>query len=118
MMTKMESEMKDIKKQMTDRDKDKIPEVTLCEDMTSTKEDKSCTSSGSVLVKTKKIFPVGGGVKNIERSLDDMKCVFGGGRCGTHDVKLSRTIRDKRYSCVNLRGGWTVLEDWRCGMPC
>ena len=102
MMTKMESEMKDIKKQMTDRDKDKIPEVTLCEDMTSTKEDKSCTSSGSVLVKTKKTFPVGGGVKNIERSLDDMKCVFG----------------DKRYSCVNLRGGWTVLEDWRCGMPC
>ena len=36
---------------------------------------------------------------------DDIKCVFGGGRCISHKMKLSRTVKVKKYSCVNLSGG-------------
>ena len=90
---------------LTNKQEDKTPEDKVCEKMTVTTEDKNSTNpvSGSDIVK--KSFPVGGGDKNTKNDVDDIKCVFGGGRCVTHGVKLSRTVRDKKYSCVDLRGG-------------
>ena len=56
----------------------------------------------------KKTFTVcndegGGDVKNrVDIAVD--KCVMGGGKCVTHNVKLKRTVKQKKYSCVNLKG--------------
>ena len=35
---------------------------------------------------------------------NDVKCVMGNGRCGAHDVKLIRSVKQKKYSCVNKLG--------------
>ena len=56
----------------------------------------------------KKTFDVcndegGGDVKDRVDTADD-KCVMGGGKCVTHNVKLKRTVKQKKYSCVNLKG--------------
>ena len=73
--------------------------------------DKNTAGPVSDVNSRKKTFSVvcegGGGsvserVKNLETVID--KCVMGSGRCGTHNVKLSRTVKQKKYSCVNSQG--------------
>ena len=33
-----------------------------------------------------------------------VKCAMGSGRCGAHNVKLVRSVKQKKYSCVNKLG--------------
>ena len=41
---------------------------------------------------------------------DEMKCVLGSGRCGTHNTKLVRRVCKKKYSCIDPVTGKLV---WR-----
>ena len=66
--------------------------------------------------KTKLTF-VGGGVKvsaRIKQLQEENKtvCVMGSGRCGTHNVKLVKSVKSKKISCVEPGGGvgWKYVD--------
>lgn len=45
-------------------------------------------------------------VNAIKKADDNVKCVLRVGRCATHNNKLIRNVRKKRYSCINpVTGG-------------
>lgn len=76
------------------------------DNLTLSEEDKNPTASPGEENIVKTTFPIGGGVKKNNKSMnDDIKCVFGGGRCISHKLKLTRTVKSKKYSCVSLNGG-------------
>ena len=43
-------------------------------------------------------------VRSLENNMNNVKCVMGSGRCGAHNVKLVRSVKQKKYSCVNKLG--------------
>ena len=88
---------------------DKTQEDKNLDSLTLSKEDKNSTAPASEENILKKTFQLGGGVKNDMSKSDDTKCVFGGGRCISHKLKLTRSVKAKKYSCVSLSGG----IEWR-----
>ena len=88
---------------------DKTQEDKNLDSLTLSKEDKNSTATASEENILKKTFQLGGGVKNDLSKSDDIKCVFGGGRCISHKLKLTRSVKAKKYSCVSLTGG----IEWR-----
>ena len=67
----------------------------------------------SVDIRMKKTFS-SGSVKECVNAInvvgDEMKCVLGSGRCGTHNTKMVRKVREKKYSCIDPVTGKLV---WR-----
>ena len=49
-------------------------------------------------------------IKMFEDLLDDNDCVIGGGWCGTHHVRLVRSVASKRVSSIDENGGTTWLR--------
>ena len=49
-------------------------------------------------------------VDAIEDETENVKCVLGSGRCGTHNAKLVRRVCVKKYSCIDPGTGKLV---WR-----
>ena len=58
---------------------------------------------------------VSGGGEEIVNSNDRDTCVFGGGKCVTHSVKLKRSVKKKKMSVVNKLGQVTwAYRDVTC----
>ena len=55
---------------------------------------------------------VSGGGGDTVTSDDCDTCVFGGGKCVTHNVKLKRSVKHKKMSVVNKRGQvtWAYID--------
>ena len=80
---------------------------------TGTEEMKTGTESEKALLDmqptgnsvnlVKKTFTVGGGDTPVD-IVRVKKCIFGNGRCSTHDVKLDRTVKNKKYSVMGAAG--------------
>ena len=65
----------------------------------------------------KKLTFVGGGAKVSARirqlqEENNIVCVMGSGRCGTHNVKLMKSVKSKKISCVEPGGGvgWKYVD--------
>ena len=76
-------------------------EAHVSEDQVSRKQ---VMSFASLDIRMKKTFGSGSvrdRVNTINVVGDEMKCVLGSGRCGTHNTKLVRRVCEKKYSFID-----------------
>ena len=76
--------------------------------------DSSSNQSGKEVKKT--TFSGGGAkvssrIKQLQEA-GKILCVMGSGRCGTHNVKLTKSVKSKKISCVEPGGGigWKYVD--------
>ena len=69
-----------------------------------TTPDRRKTSLDRSKTTFKAVASVSDRVRTLEKNMNDVKCVMGSGMCGAHNVKLVRSVKQKKYSCVNKLG--------------
>ena len=76
----------------------------------SRKQVMSFASIDVRMKKTLRIRTVKDRVDAIEGETENVKCVLGSGRCGTHNAKLVRRVCVKKYSCIDPGTGKLVWK--------